>query len=105
MFKYHILILEIKWVRSCFHTFLLKWSYYEGDHEKNIINNLNIIKKPDRCKSVDWFSDVFHTSDTVQCNIDEKKLPKFKYYFTKYKAIKETLKNTYASIDLTKVND
>ena len=105
MFKYHILIMEIKWVRSCFHTFLLKWSYYEGDHEKNIINNLKIIKKPDRCKLVDWFSDVFHTSDTVQCNIDEKKLPKFKYYFTKYKAIKETSKNIYASIDLTKAND
>ena len=78
MFKSHILVLEIKCVHSCSHTFLLKWSYYKDDHEKNII--INIIKKPGSCKSVDWFPDDFHTNRTVQCNIDEKKLPEFKYY-------------------------
>ena len=40
----HILVLEFKCVQSCSHTFLLKSSYY-NDHEKNIINNLNFIKK------------------------------------------------------------
>ena len=79
--------------------------YYEGDHEKNIINNLNFIKEPDRCKSIDWLTNEFHSSHTVQCNIDEKKLPEFKYYFTKYKAINETSKHIDAPTDLTQVNN
>ena len=88
----HILVLEFKCVQSCSHTFLLKSSYYNC-HEKNIINNLNFIKKPDSCKSIGWFPDEFHTNHIVQCNIDEKKLPEFKYYFTKYKTINETSKH------------
>ena len=104
-FKSHILVLEINSVRSCSHTFLLKSSYYEDDHEKKIINNLNFIKKPDSCKSVDWFSDEFHTSHTVQCNIDEKKLLEFKYHFTKYKVINETSKHVGAPIDLREANN
>ena len=104
MFKSHILVLEIQSVRSCLHTLLLKSSYYEDDHEKNIINNLNFIKKPDSCKSIEWFPDEFHTNHTVQCNIDEKKLLEFKYNFTKCKAINETLKHIGAPIDLTQAN-
>ena len=88
------------------YTLLLKSSYYKGDdHEKNIANNLNFIKKPDRCKSIDWFLDEFHTSHTVQCNIDEEKLPEFKYYFTKHKAINGTSKHLDATIDLTQTNN
>ena len=87
------------------HTLLLKSSYYKGDHEKNITNNLNFIKKPDRCKSIHWFLDEFDTSHTVQCNIDEEKLPEFKYYFTKHKAINETSKHLDAPIDLTPANN
>ena len=83
----------------------MKSSYYEDDHEKNIINNLNLIKKADSCKSVDWFPDRFHTSHTIQCNIDEKKLPEFNYCFTKYKAIAETSKHISAPIDLTQANN
>ena len=104
MFKSHILVLEIQSVRSCLHTLLLKSSYYEDDHEKNITNNLNFIKKPDSCKSIDWFPDEFHTNHTVQCNIDEKKLLEFKYYFTKCKAINETLKHIGAPINVTQAN-
>ena len=63
--------------------------------------NLNFIKKPDRRKSIDWFPNEFHTSHTVQCNIDEKNLPEFKHYFTKYKVINETSKHLHARIDLT----
>ena len=100
----HILVLEFKCVQSCSHTFLLKSSYY-NDHEKNIINNLNFIKKPDSCKSIDWFPDEFHTNHIVQCNIDEKTLPEFKYYFTKYKTINETSKHIDAPIDLTQANN
>ena len=85
----HILVLEFKCVQSCSYTFLLKSSYY-NDHEKNIINNPNFIKKQDSCKSIDWFPDEFHTNHIVQCNIDEKKLPEFNYYFTKYRTINET---------------
>lgn len=88
------------------YTLLLKSSYYKGDdHEKNIANNLNFMKKPDRCKSFDWFLDEFHTSHTVQCNIDEEKLPEFKYYFTKHKATNETSKHLDATIDLTQTNN
>ena len=105
IFKPHILVLEIKCVRSCSHTFLLKSSYYENDHEKKIINNLNFIKKPDSCKSGDWFPDEFHPIHTVQYNIGEKKLPEFKYYFTKYIAINETSKHVGAPIDLTQANN
>ena len=83
----------------------MKSSYYEGDHEKKIINYLNFIKKPDSCKSVEWFPDEFHTSHTVQCHIDEKKLPEFKDYFTKYKAINETSNHVDAPIDLTQGNN
>ena len=101
VFKSHILVLEIKSVQSCSHTFLLKSSYYKDDHEKNIINNLNFIKKPDSYKLINWFSDEFHANHIVQCKIDEKKLPEFKYYFTKYKAINETSKHIGAPIDLT----
>ena len=36
MFRSYILVLKTKWVQSCLHTFLLKPSYYEDDHEKNI---------------------------------------------------------------------
>ena len=61
----HILVLEFNCVQSCSHTFLLKSSYY-NDHEKNIINNLNFIKKPDSCKSVDCFPDDFTL--TTLCN-------------------------------------
>ena len=57
----HILVLEFKCVQSCSHNFLLKSSYCNG-HEKNIINNLNFIKKPDSCKSIDWFPDELTTS-------------------------------------------
>ena len=99
-----ILVLEFKCVQSCSHTFLLKSSYH-NDHEKNIINNLNFIKKQDSCKSIDWFPDEFHTNHIVQCNIDEKKLPEFKYYFTKYKTINETSKHIYAPTDLTQANN
>ena len=74
----HILVLEFKCVQSCSHTFLLKSSYY-NDHEKNIINNLNFIKKPDSCKSIDCFRDEFRNSNIVQCNIAEKKLPGLLY--------------------------
>ena len=70
----HIFILELKCVQPCLHIFLLKSSYY-NDHEKNTINNLNFIKKPDSCKPSDWFSEEFHTNHIFQCNIDEKKLP------------------------------
>ena len=82
----------------------MKSSYYEDDNEKNNINNLNLIKKPDSCKSFDWFPDELHTSHTVQCNIDEKKLPKFKFYFNKYKAINETSKHVGVPIELTQAN-
>ena len=83
----------------------MKSSYYEDDHEKKIINNLSFIKKPDGCKSVDCLPDELHTSHTVQCNIDEKKLPEFKYYFTKYKAINETSKHVGTPIDLIQANN
>ena len=86
------MVLEFKCVQSCSQTFLLKSSYY-NDHEKNIINNLNFIKKPDSYKSTDWFPDEFRTNHIVQCNIGEKKLPEFKYYFTKYKTINQTSKH------------
>ena len=66
---------------------------------------MNLIKKPGSCKSVDWFPDEFHTSHYVQCNIDEKKLPLFKYYFTKNKAINETSKHIGTLIDLTQGNN
>ena len=105
MFKSHILVLEIQSVQSCSHTLLLKSSYYEDDHENDIINNLNFIKKPDSCESIEWFPDEFHTNHTVQCNIDEKNLPEFKYYFTKYKAINETSKHIGAPIDLTQASN
>ena len=100
----HILVLEIKSVQSCSHTFLLKSSYY-NDNQKNIIHNMNFIKKPDSCKSIDWFPDEFHTNHIVQCNIDEKKLPKFKYYFTNHKAINETSKHIDAPTALTQGNN
>ena len=100
----HILVLEFKCVQSCSHAFLLKSSYY-NNHEKNIINNLNFIKKSDSCKSIYWFLDDCHTNHIVKCNIDEKKHPEFKYYFTKYKTINETSKHIDAPIDLTQANN
>ena len=100
----HILVLEFKCAQSYSYTLLLKSSYY-NDHEKNITNNLNFIKKPDSCKSIDWFADEFHTNHIVQCNIDETKLPEFKYYFTNYKEINETSKHIDAPIDLTQANN
>ena len=100
----HILVLEFKCVQSCLYSFLLKSSYY-NDHENNIVNNLNFIKKPDSCKSIEWFPDEFHTNHIVQCNIDEKTLPEFKYYFTKYKTINETSKHMDAPINVTQVNN
>ena len=66
----HILVLEFKCAHSCSHTFFFKSSYY-NDHEENIINNLNFIKKPDSCKSINWFPDEFHTNHIVQCNTDQ----------------------------------
>ena len=83
-----------------FAYFSFESRYYKEDHEKNIIN-LNFIKKPDSYKSINWFSDEFHANHIVQCKTDEKKLPEFKYYFTKYKAINETSKHIGAPIDLT----
>ena len=68
----HILVLELKCAHSCSHTFLFKSSYY-NDHEMIIINNLNFIKKPDSCKSINWFNNEFHTNYIVQCNIDQNR--------------------------------